>query len=191
MLFFIEIDTRRIYLAGATANPAREWVTQQARNLTSDLTERSQAFKFLIRDRDSKFTASFDEVFRTEDIRVIKTPVRSPRANAFAEGFVGTTRRECLDRFHVFGRRHLEKVLAEYVAHYNQHRLHRSLDQQAPTVLSVAPTPIDEPDLTQLRRNAVLGGLIHEYCGVSWSDGILGTHRRHWWPAYQGKPHRG
>ena len=108
VLFFIEINTRRIYFAGVTANPAREWVVQQARNLTSDLTERSRAAKFLIRDRDTKFTSNFDEVFRTEGIRVIKTPVRSPRANAFAERFLGTVRRECTDRLLIFGRTHLE-----------------------------------------------------------------------------------
>jgi transposase InsO family protein len=124
VLFFIELDTRRIYFAGITAKPAGEWVIQQARNLTSDLSERSRAAKFLIRDRDTKFTSSFDEVFRTEDIRVIKTPVRSPRANAFAERFVGTIRRECTDRMLILGRRHLEAVLGEYVEHYNSHRPH-------------------------------------------------------------------
>ncbi len=118
-LFFIEIDTRRIYLAGGTAHPAGEWVTQQARNLTSGLSERTRAAKFLIRDRDTKFAACFDEVFRCEGIRVIKTPVRSPRASAFAERFVGTVRRECTDRLLIFGRKHLEQLLAEYVAHYN------------------------------------------------------------------------
>lgn len=163
VLFFIEIDTRRIYFSGVTANPAGEWVTQQARNLTFDLTGRSRAAKFLIRDRDTKFTSSFDEVFRTEGIGAIKTPVRSPRANAFAERFVGTVRRECTDRILIFRRTHLEQVLAEYVAHYNDHRPHRSLDQQAPRTLGIASAPIDEPDLTQLGRNAVLGGLIHEY----------------------------
>jgi putative transposase len=163
MLFFIELDTRRIYLSGVTSNPAGEWVTHQARNLSFDLVERSRAVKFLIRDRDTKFTSSFDEVFRTEGIEIIKTPVRSPRANAFAERFVGTIRRECTDRLLIFGRTHLEHVLAEYVAHYNDHRPHRSLDQQAPRTLRVAPGSIDESDPTQLRRNAVLGGLIHEY----------------------------
>jgi len=163
VLFFIEIDTRKIYLSGVTASPAGEWVIQQARNLTSNLCERPRAAKFLIRDRDTKFTSSFDAVFRAEGIRVIKTPVRSPRANAFAERFVGTVRRECLDRLLICGRNHLEQVLAEYVTHYNDHRPHRSLDQQAPRALSVAPTPIDEPDPTQLSRYAVLGGLIHEY----------------------------
>jgi transposase InsO family protein len=126
VLFFIEIDTRRVYLSDVTASPVGEWVTQQARNLSMVLSERSRAIKFLIRDRDTKFTASFDEVFRTEGIRIIKTPVRAPRADAFAERFVGTVRRECLDRFLIFGRRHLESVLAEYVAHDDEHRPHRS-----------------------------------------------------------------
>jgi transposase InsO family protein len=162
VLFFIELDTRRIYFSGVTANPAGEWVVQQARNLTSDLAQRSQAAKFLVRDRDTKFTTSFDEVFRTEGIRIIKTPVRSPRANAFAERFVGTVRRECTDRLLIFGRTHLEQVLIEYAAHYNDHRPHRSLER-APTTLEVAPDPIDKPDPTQLRRKDVLGGLIHEY----------------------------
>jgi len=163
VLFFIEIDTRRIYLSGVTAKPVGEWVTQQARNLSSILTERSQAAKFLIRDRDTKFTASFDEVFRSEGIRIIKTPVRAPRANAFAERFVGTARRECLDRILIFGRRHLEQVLAEYIAHYNEHRPHRALDQRAPQSLGLMPASIREPDRTRLRRTEILGGIIHEY----------------------------
>ena len=163
VLFFIEINTRRIYFAGITANPVGEWVTQQARNLSSELTGRSRAAKFLIRDRDTKFTANFDEVFRTEGIRVIKTPVRSPRANALAERFVGTARRECTDRLLIFGRRHLEQVLAEYVTHYNEHRPHQSLEQRAPRTLKVVPDSIDKPDPTRLRRSEVLGGIIHEY----------------------------
>jgi transposase InsO family protein len=163
VLFFIELDTRRVYFAGVTANPAGEWVVQQARNLTAELARRSRAVKFLIRDRDTKFTPSFDEVFRTEGIRIIKTPVRAPRANAFAERFVGTIRRECTDRLLIFGRTHLEQVVAEYVTHYNDHRPHRSLDQQAPGTLGVAPDPIDNPDPTQLRRKEVLSDLIHEY----------------------------
>ena len=163
VLFFIEIDTRRVHLSGVTANPVGEWVTQQARNLSFVLAERSRAVKFLIRDRDTKFTASFDEVFRTEGIRIIKTPVRAPRANAFAERFVGTVRRECLDRLLIFGRRHLEQVLTEYLAHYNRHRPHRALDQRAPQNLGLAPDPVEDPDPTRLRRTEVLGGLIHEY----------------------------
>jgi putative transposase len=163
VLFFIEVDTRHVYLTGVTANPVGEWVTQQARNLSFDLAGRCRAVKFLIRDRDTKFTASVDEVFRSEGIRIIKTPVRSPRANALAERLVGTIRRECLDQFLIFGRRHLEHVLAEYLAHYNDHRPHRSLDQQAPMAMGITRDPIDEPDPMQLRRNEILGGLIHEY----------------------------
>jgi len=162
VLFFIEIDTRRIYLSGVTASPVGEWVTQQARNLSSVLTERSRVAKFLIRDRDTKFTASFDEVFRTEGIRILKTPIRSPRANAFGERLVGTVRRECLDRLLIFGRL-LEQVLVEYFAHYNGNRPHRALAQKAPRSSAVAPDPIEDPDPALLRRDEILGGLIHEY----------------------------
>jgi putative transposase len=163
VLFFIEIDTRRIYLSGITANPVGEWVTQQARNLSFVLADGTRPAKFLIRDRDTKFTTGFDEVFASEGIRIIKTPVRAPRANAFAERFVGTVRRECLDRILIFGRHHLEQVLAEYIAHYNEHRPHRSLDQRAPQCLGPMPAPIHDPDPKQLRRTEILGGLIHEY----------------------------
>jgi putative transposase len=138
---------------------------KQARNLSIVVSERSRAVQFLVRGRDTKFTASFDEVFRTEGIRVIKTPVRSPRANAIAKRFVGTARRECLDRFLIFSRRHLEQVIVEYVAHYhyNELRPHRALGQQAPGTFGVLPDLIDEPDPAQLRRNEILGGLINEY----------------------------
>jgi hypothetical protein len=151
VLFFIQVDTRRVYLSGVTANPVGEWVTQQARNLSWHLAERYRAVKFLIRDRDTKFTASFDEVLHAEGIRVIKTPVRAPRANALAERFVGSVRRECLDRLLIFGRRHLERVLAEYVAHYNEHRPHRALDQRAPETLNLGrvPAPVRGPDPSQ------------------------------------------
>ena len=111
VLFFIELDTRRVYVTGVTAHPTGAWVVQQARNLSYELAERARPVKFLIRDRDTKFTTSFDEVFRSEGIRIIRTPIRAPRANAFAERFVGTVRRECLDRMLIFGRRHLEAVV--------------------------------------------------------------------------------
>src|ERR1022692_1621937 len=162
-LFVIELSTRQVHILGVTKHPTGPFVTQVARNLVADLVDRGRSIKFLIRDRDTKFTTGFDEVIASEGIRIIKTPVRSPRANAFAERFVGTVRRECLDRLLIFGCTHLEQVLGEYVAHYNDHRPHRSLDQQAPRTLGFAPDPIDKPDPTQLRRNAVLGGLIHEY----------------------------
>ena len=145
VLFFIELDTRRVYVTGVTAHPTGAWVVQQASNLTMVLDDRVHPVKFLIRDRDTKFTSSFDEVFKAEGVRIIRTPVRAPRANAFAERFVGTVRRECLDRMLIFGRRHLERVLAEYIDHYNDHRPHRALDQQAPLTVD-SPPPIGDPD---------------------------------------------
>jgi transposase InsO family protein len=98
-------------VAGVTANPTGAWVVQQARNLPYELTQRARPVKFLIRDRDTKFTASFDEVFRAKGIRIVRTPIRAPRADAFAERFVSTIRRECLDQMLIFGRRHLEAVV--------------------------------------------------------------------------------
>ena len=133
VLFFVHHDTRLVRIAAVTAKPVTDWVTQKARNISMELGEQAAANKFLIRDRDTKFTASFDAVFAAEDVRIIKTPVRAPRANAIAERFVGTILRECMDRVIIFGRRHLETVLAEYVEHYNSHRPHRSLGQQAPS----------------------------------------------------------
>jgi transposase InsO family protein len=128
-----------------------------------ELAERAAAVKFLVRDRDAKFTGSFDAVFAAEGIRIIKTPVRAPRANAVAERFVGTIRRECLDRMLILGRRHLEVVLGEYVEHYNSHRPHRSLSQRPPSNTEVTCGPIGNVNAEQLRRSDVLGGLIHEY----------------------------
>jgi len=162
VLFFIELDTRRAYVAGVTAHPTGSWVVQQARNFCFGITERTSPAKFLIRDRDTKFTFSSDAVFVAEGIRIIKTPVRAPRANAVAERFVGTVRRECLDRMLIFGRRHLERVLTEYVVHYNQHRPHRALGQLAP--LNVEPPPhFSDPEPRDLRRSDAAFGLIHEY----------------------------
>jgi putative transposase len=163
VLFFIEVDTRRVYISGITANPTGAWVVQQARNLTMVLVERARPVRFLVRDRDAKFTASFDAVFRTEQIRIIRTPVRSPRANAFAERLVGTVRRECLDRMLIFHPRQLEVVLSEYVDHYNHHRPHRSLEQTAPLSVSPVLPPTSPPDAMHLRRSDRLGGFIHEY----------------------------
>jgi len=163
VLFFIEVDSRRVYVSGVTASPAGAWVVQQARNLTMVLAERAHPVRFLVRDRDTKFTASFDEVFRSERIRIVRTPIRAPRANAVAERFVGTIRRECLDRMLIFHRCQLETVLAEYVDHYNRHRPHRSLDQTAPLSMSQVPASPSHSDATHLRRSDRLGGLIHEY----------------------------
>jgi len=162
VLFFIELDTRRVYLTGITAHPTGSWVVQQARNLTMALDDRVHSVRFLIRDRDAKFTSSFDQVFRAEGIRIIRTPVRAPRANAFAERFVGTVRRECLDRMLILGRRHLERILAEYGVHYNEHRPHRALGQLAP-LNAESPPPIIDPEPRVLCRRDAVFGLIHEY----------------------------
>jgi hypothetical protein len=114
VLFFIEIASRRVHLAGLTANPNGAWVIQQARNLLMDLDERADGLRFLIRDRDTKFTIGFDDVFTSAGIKIIKTPPQAPRANAIAERWVGTARRECTDRMLIFGERHLRAVLTEY-----------------------------------------------------------------------------
>jgi putative transposase len=159
----IEHDRRHVHLAGITAHPTGDWVTQQARNLLMDLGERAGRFRFLIRDRDSKFTAAFDAVFTGADIRIIRTPVRAPRSNAIAERFVGTLRRECLDHLLITGPRHLDLVLREYAQHFNTHRPHRSLDQRPPA--GGAP-PCPGATVQPLRRDR-LGGLIHEYVQVA------------------------
>ncbi|MGO8873555.1 MAG: integrase core domain-containing protein [Acidimicrobiales bacterium] len=163
VLFFIELDTRKVFMTGVTANPTGAWVVQQARNLSYELTQRARPAKFLIRDRDTKFTTSFDDIFRSEGMRIIRTPIRAPRANAFAERFVGTVRRECLDRMLIFGRRHLEIVVREYVDHYNCHRPHRSLGQLPLQPKGVVPTVLESVDASRLKRSDRVGGLIHEY----------------------------
>jgi transposase InsO family protein len=132
VLFVVEHATRRVHVLGVTANPSGAWVAQQARNFVMDLGDRVTQFTLLIRDRDSKFTGMSDAVFATEGIRILRTPVRAPQATAIAERWVGTVRRELLDRMLIINRRHLTAVLAEYVAHFNNHRPHRALNQAAP-----------------------------------------------------------
>ena len=163
VLFFMELDTRRVHLAGVTAHPNGAWVTQAARNLVGVLAERARPVRFLIRDRDAKFVGPFDEVFRSEGARIVRTPVRAPRANAFAERWVGSVRRECLDWVLIFGRRHLDAVLRVYVQHYNQHRPHRALELTAPVAESKALVPWSAVSPGRIRRRDRLGGLIHEY----------------------------
>ena len=163
VLVVIEHDRRRVHIAGITAHPTGAWVTQQARNLLMDLGDRADRFRFLIRDRDSKFTAAFDAVFTGADIRIIRTPIRAPRANAIAERFIGTLRRECLDHLLITGPRHLDVVLREYVQHFNTHRPHRSLDQRPPA----GGTPPRSGAAIRLLRRDRLGGLVHEYVQVA------------------------
>lgn len=159
VVFVMEIQTRRVHILGITAHPTGAWTAQQARNLLMDLGERAARFRFLIRDRDSKFTTAFDEVFVGSGVRVIKTPVRSPQANSFAELYVGTLRRECLDHLLIHGERHLRQNLAEYARHYNEHRPHQSREQRPP--LHEPGQPVDAT--ARIKRGQVVHGLISEY----------------------------
>jgi putative transposase len=158
VLFFISLATRRIEYVACSSNPDGRWVTQQSRNLVMQLGA-GQPFRFLIHDRDTKFSYAFEEVFRTEGIKVIRTPVQAPNANAHAERWVRTVRADCLDRILILGRRHLEHVLHVYRRHYNEHRPHRALRLLPPDGRD--PTPLTAPG--GLRRRDLLGGLIHEY----------------------------
>lgn len=158
VLFFIELQTRRVHLAGTTTNPDGQWVAQQARNLS--LCGALEDVRFLIRDRDTKFVAGFDEVFRTEGVNVVQTPFRSPQANAHAERFVRTARTECLDWLLILGPRQLDRILRVYVDHYNTERPHRALGRQPP--IAIQPPPPPPPQATIQRRDR-LGGLLHEY----------------------------
>jgi len=162
VLFFIQLHTRRVHLAGITANPTGAWVAQQARNLVAVLDQEATAVRFLIRDRDSKFTRAFDDIWRAVGAEIIRTPIQAPNANAIAERWVGTVRRECLDHLLITGRRHLLRVLHSYVQHYNRHRPHRSLDLSAPE-RSARQAIAGPPAAKQIHRRDLLGGLIHEY----------------------------
>jgi putative transposase len=159
VLFVIEIDRRRVHLLGITANPNGAWVTQVVRNFASDLEDAAHHFRFLVRDRDTKFTASFDAVLASIGIETLRTPVASPRANAFAERFVRTVRQECLDHLLVVSQRHLEALLAEYIRHYNEARPHRGLQLDQPL-----PRPANSANVDgKVILHNVLGGIVHEY----------------------------
>jgi putative transposase len=158
VLFFIEVHTRRVFVAGCTAHPTAAWVTQQARNLAWDLDEAGVKPTVLVRDRDTKFPRAFDDVFRSEGARVVRTPYRAPRANTHAERWVGTVRRECLDWLLVLGERHLRRVLHEFVDHYNAGRPHRALDLHPPVPMGRAASTGG----AIVRRDRVYG-LVHEY----------------------------
>ncbi|MDG2113695.1 MAG: integrase core domain-containing protein [Actinomycetota bacterium] len=161
VLFFINVTTREVFFAGVTANPTGAWTSQAARNLFVAHGEQLEDCRALVRDRGSQFIGGFDEIFRTEGMKILKTPIRTPVANTFAERWIGSIRRELLDRTIIWNQRQLERLVRDYIAHHNQHRPHQSLDQRP-------PAPIDEPPNTPpatvtVRRTSRCDGLIHEY----------------------------
>ena len=163
-VLFIELGSRRVHLAGCSANPNGRWTTQQARQLAWSLPDRPRPVRFLIRDRDSKFSLPFDDVFKSEGVEIIRTPFRAPNANAFAERWVGTIRRDCLDWLLIANRRQLERVLRVYVEHYNTHRPHRALGLRPPApARRLQLAGASPPGQIQIQRRERLGGLINEY----------------------------
>jgi hypothetical protein len=161
-LLHLGVRARQVHLAGVTANPDGQWVTQQARNLLLVLGEQGRRARFVLRDHDAKFSRSFDDVFRSDGAEVLLTPVQAPRANAYAERWVRTVRAECLDWLLIVGRGHLEQVLQIYVQHYNAHRPHRALGLQPPDS-PARLTVLCEDDRGTVCRRDLLGGLLHEY----------------------------
>ncbi|MCA1821214.1 MAG: integrase core domain-containing protein [Pseudonocardia sp.] len=162
VLFVLEVPTRSVHLLGMTTNPDGRWTTQQIRNLVMDLGDRVTEFRFLVRDRAGQFAASFDAVLADVGIQVVRIPPRCPRANCFAERFVGTVRAELTDRILIFSERHLRVVLGEYVRHYNGRRPHRARNLCPPQ--PTQPThPIAGRTHERIKRQPVLGGLINEY----------------------------
>jgi putative transposase len=169
VLFAIELHTRRVRLVGVTDHPNGLWVVQRARELSmrrkAERTAGTSAPRFLVRDRDSKFTRAFDDVFACDGIRIIKTPIQAPNANAFAERWIRTVRQECLDWMLIWSRRYLEQVLNEYVRHYNDERPHRGLQLRPPSSSDIGSTltPSVVAVAGRVRRRDRLGGLVHEY----------------------------
>jgi putative transposase len=168
VLFIIELGTRRVRLVGVTGHPSGSWVVQRARELSMErereTAESTTVPRFLIRDRDSKFTRAFDDVFISDGNRIIKTPIQAPNANAVAGRWVRTVREECLDWMLIWGRRHLERVLGEYLRHYNDQRPHRGLALRPPSSVGTGSgPPFVVAVAAGVRRRDRLGGLVHEY----------------------------
>jgi putative transposase len=164
VLIFIEHGTRRMHLGGVTAHPTGDWTVQQARNLAMNLGERSGDFRFLLRDRGSNFTRSFDAIFQATGATILRTAVQAPRMNAICERLAGTLRREILDRTLILGEAHLRAVLAEYQQHYNTARPHQGIGQRTPDTKHHTPRiAAADPETWRIRRKPVLSGLINEY----------------------------
>ncbi len=164
VLVFIEHGSRRIHIAGITANPDGPWTTQQARNLAMTLGERLEEMRFLIRDRGGQFTAGFDAVFEDCGLRILMSPPQAPRANAICERLIGTLRREVLDHLLLLNEAHLRVVLTEYAAHYNAARPHQGIAQRVPDDDPDQPTgQVIDLDAVRIRRRPVLGGISSEY----------------------------
>jgi putative transposase len=159
VLFVMEVATRHVHVLGVTAHPDGAWTAQQARNLAMDLGERMTSFRFLVRDRDARFTSAFDEILASEGLKVVRTPPRTPRANCYAERWIRSARTECTDRMLCYDERHLRSVLGEYADHYNRHWPHQSRQQRPPDHDDEAGAPPDLP----VQRRKVLGGVINEY----------------------------
>ena len=157
VLFFIEIGSRRVHFAGCTTNPTGGWVTQQARQITWELDDANLSFRFLIRDRDGKFTEAFDTVFRSEGMKIIRTPRRAPDANSHAERYVRTVRSECLDKIIIVNQAHLRSVLTEYIQFYNERRPHQGISQQSPIIR------LPEERKGSVQKRPILGGIINDY----------------------------
>jgi len=163
LLFFIDITTREAFFGGITTKPTGPWTTQAARNLFLRHPDRFVHSRALVRDRGSQFIDAFDEIFRTEGLQILKTPVRTPVANTFAERWIGALRREVLDRTIIWNQQQLERLITDYINHHNAHRPHRSLDQRPPLGIDTLTSAGREPTSLRVVISTRCGGLINEY----------------------------